>query len=187
VDGRLRSGSRAASPYPPDVARRRLTRDQRNLLLLAAGMLLLSFALVAALLLQADARNADGSATDDGPVAFGSAAAIAQAIQSSGPRCFPDLAGGSKPLCLAVVDSHLVALRALVPGTVDCAVSVDRTTLALVDCRGTPVDAHLLDQFAVTVDDGEDDTLSVDLDQLLAPRVSTATVGSGAPAPSVTA
>ncbi len=109
------------------VTTRRLTRDQRNLLLLAGGMLLASFLLVAFLLIQADARNADGSATDDGPVEFGSASAIAEAIQTGGPRCYPDLAGGSKPLCLALLDGHLVALRALVPGTTDCPVSVDRT------------------------------------------------------------
>jgi hypothetical protein len=169
------------------VATRRLTRDQRNLLLLAAGMLLGSFLLVAVLLIRADATNSDGSATDDGPVEFGSATAIAQSIQASGPRCFPDLAGGSKPLCLALLDGHLVALRALMPGTADCAVSIDRTTLALVDCQGTAVDAHVLDQFAVTVAEGEDDTLSVDLRQLLAPRASTPTSTSGASAPPPTA
>ena len=164
------------------MATRRLTRDQRNLLLLAGGMLLASFLLVAVLLIQAASRNSDGSATDEGPVEFGSASAIAQAIQSSGPRCYPDLAGGSKPLCLALLDGHLVALRALVPGSADCTVSVDRTTLALVDCRGGAVDAHALDQFAVTIASGKpgkDDTLAVDLRQLLAPRASAATVSSG--------
>jgi hypothetical protein len=164
------------------VPARRLSRDQRNLLLLAGGMLLASFLLVAFLLIQADARNVDGSATNDGPVEFGSAAAIAEGIQTGGPRCYPDLAGGSKPLCLALVDGHLVALRALLPGTADCPVSVDRATLALVDCRGGAVDPHVLDQFAVTVADGKHDTLSVDLAQLLAPRASAPTSGSGATA-----
>jgi hypothetical protein len=166
------------------VATRRLQRDQRNLLLVASGMLLASFALVAVLLIQADARNADGSATDDGPVKFGSASAIAEAIQTTGPRCFGDLAGGTKPLCLTLLDGHLVAVRALAPGTADCPISVDRSTLELVDCAGAPVDPHVLDQFAVSVAAGKDDTLSVDLAQLLAPRASTPTPGSGPPTPS---
>jgi len=165
------------------VATRRITRDQRNLLLFAAAMLLASFALVAFLLIQADARNADGSATDEGPVEFGSASALAQGIQTGGPRCYPDLAGGTKPLCLAVLDGHLVAVRALVPGSTDCAVSVDRSTLGLVDCNGGVVDAHTLDQFAVSVATGKHDTLSVDLRQLLAPRASTPTSGSAATPP----
>ena len=163
------------------MATRRLTRDQRNLLLLAAAMLLASFLLVAFLLIRADATNRDGSATDDGPVEFGSASVIAEAIRSGGPRCYPDLAGGAKPLCLALLDDHLVALRALVPGTADCPIAVDRSTLAFVDCRGTAVDAHGLDQFAVIIAEGSRDTLSVDVRQLLAPRASTSTSASTPP------
>ncbi len=173
------------------VATYRLSRDQRNLLLLAGAMVLASFLLVAFLLIRAEGNAADGSATDDGPVEFGSAAAIAQAVQASGPRCYPDLAGGSKPLCLAVLEGHLVAVRALVPGTTDCPISVDRSSLALVDCRGAAVDPRTLDQFAVTIGDGERDTLSVDLRQLLAPRASTpassgATTATGAASPTAT-
>ena len=160
------------------MATRRITRDQRNLLLFAGGMLLAAVVLVAVLLIQASARGVDGSATNDGPVEFGSASAIAGSIQTGGPRCYPDLAGGSKPLCLTLLDGHLVAVRALAPGTADCPISVDRRTLGLVDCRGAAVDPHVLDQFAVTVAPGKDDTLSVDLRQLLAPRASTPTSAS---------
>jgi hypothetical protein len=164
------------------VATARVTRDQRNLLLLAGGMLLFSFALVAFLLIRADVTNSDGSATDQGPVEFGSASAIAESIQAEGPRCFNDLAGGTRPVCLALLDGHLVALRAVVPGTDDCPVSVDRATRALVDCRGGPVDGHTLDQFAVTVAPGKVDTLSVDLRQVReASEGSAAAPTAGAP------
>jgi hypothetical protein len=187
TDGARRCPATPADPVPSGaVATRRLNRDQRNLLLFAGGMLLASFLLVALLLVWSSASNQDGSATNDGPVEFGSAAAIAQAIQTTGPRCYPDLAGGTKPVCLDLLDGHLVALRALVPGTTDCAVSVDRTTLALVDCRGGAVDGHVLDQFAVSVAAGPHDTLSVDLRQLLAPRASTATAGSAGAGPPAT-
>jgi hypothetical protein len=164
----------------------RLTRDQRNLLLLAGAMLLASFALVAFLLLRASTSNTAGPRDlEEGPVDFGSATQIATAIREGGPRCFNDLAGGTKPVCLAILDEHLVALRALVPGTSDCPVSVDRNARVLVDCRGAAVDGHDLEQFPVIIATGKLDTLSVDLSQV---RVASGADGSGAapPAPSTT-
>jgi hypothetical protein len=162
----------------------RLTRDQRNLLLLAGAMLLASFALVGFLLLRASTSDTAGPRDlEEGPVEFGSAAQIANAIRGDGPRCFNDLAGGTKPVCLALLDDHLVALRALVPGPTVCPVSVDRGSRLLVDCRGAAVDGHDLEQFPVIIAAGKPDTLSVDLSQV---RVASgASVAPGA-APSAT-
>jgi hypothetical protein len=161
---------------------RRLSRDQRQLLIVAFGALVVAVVFViAAIIATGDAQDGARSAVDDVdyvPFPAGEYDTIVGSIRDEGPVQFSDPFGGTRSVSLDLIDGELVALRLLVPGTDadPCGVEWARESRSYVDCHGDPVDPHDLDQFPIVFsgEDGGGD-VSVDVRRVIGDDPATTT------------
>ena len=159
---------------------RRLSRDQRQMLIVAFGALVAAVVFViAAIITTGDAQDDAPPAVDDAdyvPFPAGKYDTIVGSIRDEGPVQFPDLLGGTRSFSLDLLDDRLVALRLLAPGSTDadpCGVQLGDDRHSYVDCHGDPVDPRDLDQFPIetTGDDGQD--VSVDVRRVIGDDIAT--------------
>jgi hypothetical protein len=153
---------------------RRLSRDQRQMLIVAFGAVVAAVVfVVAAIITTGDAQDDAPRVVDDAdyvPFPAGEYDTIVGSIRDEGPVQFPDLLGGTRSFSLDLLDGDLVALRLLVPGTEadPCGVEWTRDRRSYVDCRDRAVDPHDLEQFPLVFsgDDGGGD-VSVDVRRVI--------------------
>jgi hypothetical protein len=173
---RLAIGPGTLLDRPPEVGvARRLSRDQRQMLIVAFGAVVVAVVFViAAIVATGDAQDDAPPAVDDAdyvPFPAGEYDTIVGSIRDEGPVQFPDLLGGTRSFSLDLLDGDLVALRLLAPDSTDddpCGVQLGDDRHGYVDCRGAAVDPHDLDQFPLVFsgDDGGGD-VSVDVRRVI--------------------
>jgi hypothetical protein len=153
---------------------RRTTREQRQILIVAAAALVgaVLFA-IAAVVATSEGDVATETVSDADYTPFGplDRETVEGSIRNDGPQLYPDLVGGTRAFALDLEGGDLVALHLLVPGsTADglCFVSLDEERRGYVDCDGDPVDPATLDRFRIVFDDAAEN-LAVDLREILPP------------------
>jgi len=164
---------------------RRLSRDQRQLLIVAFGAVVVAIVFaIAAIVATGDAQDQARPAVDDAdyvPFPAGEYDTIVGSINDEGPVQFPDLLGGTRSFSLDLLDGDLVALRLLVPGSDadPCGVDLADDRHSYVDCHGEPIDPHDLEQFPIVFsgdDDGQD--VSVDVRRVIGDPAATTTTAT---------
>jgi hypothetical protein len=176
------------------VVARRLSPDQRQIVIVAIGAVVVAVVFViAAIIAGGDARDDARPAIDDAdyePFPAGRYDTILGSIDDEGPVQFPDLLGGTRSFSLDLLGGELVALRLLVPGTdapgaVPCGVQLADDRRSYEDCEGNPIDPGELQRFEIIVstdEEGGSPDVEVDVRHVLAPDgtpVVTTTTAAG--------
>ena len=109
------------------------SRSDAQLLLVAAGSVVLAGLLVAAVLLLATGRAS--SPTRYVPFDAGVASSIKQELKDGGPYFVADPFGGDRTILLAIEGGKVVALSDILPGTTSCRVRWRGSLDSFVDCH----------------------------------------------------
>jgi hypothetical protein len=161
-----------------------MDRQDRGMLVLAAGFAVIAALFVAYLFVEVVGTNPEDTGPYE-PFRLTNAPELSAQIATEGPVCVADPTGGIRSFCVALFDDDFVAVHMFIPdeplpqgvplteeqveGVSGCVVSWNRRTNQFVDCNGDNIELVDLSRFPTYLAGNEPRDLFVDVRQVNPP------------------